>query len=733
MDGKKSSSSFSIKTKILILIGSLILIGAVTSVVFVIIVFNNGLNFYLKYAVRTDINNFKATLQSDTVKLSSTLEALLENEAIKKAYLERDREKLYKIVSPLFQSLRSNYRITHWYFILPEPESVCFLRVHDPTNYGDVINRYTYLNSVKTKSFGTGLELGQTAFALRVVHPYYNKAKLIGYMELGEEIDSFFQILKGGTDNEFGLVILKKYLSEQGWKTVMANQGRRNNWDDLKDLLIVDNTSTNLSLDLDYNLENLPDNGIVGKNIKSGTKTYNLSIFPITDAGGRKVGGIFSYTDISYLSNLLISLMIRMFIWVCVIIVIIIFITFVILKSVGTEIGTFMNIFTKGASGDLTKRINLSSNDEVGVLSLEFNKFMESLNAEILNVERVSVKIKDTSDGAYMALGNSSANINEIRSNIQEIGRQTENANSEIEGLAGALEEISRNIGIIAKNMSRQAVSVEEESGSIEEMARNIENTTRMSQKSNEISGDLNKVAEDGVIAVKNALASIKEVSNFSRQILKLLGLITNIASQTNLLAMNAAIEATHAGEHGRGFAIVAGEIRKLSDETNNNAKEIDKVVKNIINKIEDSVALAEKAGSGLDQITGYSKENSQVIEQLMLAMSEQNNGSHEILQATQDLVKITEEVKISMEEQKKATDDFGTSLNGLRDLSSKNQESIKTHIDNLDQLIKSLDKIKAILDDNQNNSNILHGLVEKFILAELPQQTDAGQGPAES
>ncbi len=717
-DKKSIKPSLSIKTKILILVSALFVMAVLSCFIFGLVIFNSDINFFLSYAVKTDIENFKYTKESDTVKLSSTLDVLLENGPIKKAFLERDREKLYRIASPIFQNLKTNYSITHWYFILPEPDSKCFLRVHDPTNYGDTINRHTYLDSVKTKSYGTGLELGQTAFALRVVHPYYDKGKLIGYMELGEEIDSFFQTLKQGTDNEFGLVILKKYLSRSGWHSVRQTQGLRDNWDDLKDLLIVDNTATNITLDLNVDFEKLPDAGVFLNNLTAGSKHYNLAVFPLYDAGNRKVGGIFAYTDITHLYNRLISLIIRMAVILSAVVILIAFVTYYILKSIGGEIGTFMDIFTKGASGDLTKRIELSTGDEVGMLSNEFNKFMGNLNEEISNVEKVSVRIKDVSDRAFLALVNSGANIDEIKANIQQIGGQTENSTTEVEELSSTLEEISRNISGIAKNMTRQSSSVEEQSGSIEEMARNIENTMKMSKQSNEISSSLNKVANDGGMLVKSTLSSIKEVSQFSQQILKLVDLITNIASQTNLLAMNAAIEATHAGEHGKGFSIVAGEIRKLSDDTNRNTKEIGNVVRNIIHKIEDSVDLAEKAGGGLDMIMDYSRQNSRVIEELMLAIAEQNNGSQEILKATQELVRITEEVQISMEEQKNATEEFSAALRDLRDFSLKSKDNVKTHIDNLTQLIGSLDQIKSIIEDNQNYANILHNLVEKFVLA---------------
>ena len=367
--------------------------------------------------------------------------------------------------------------------------------------------------------------------------------------------------------------------------------------------------------------------------------------------------------------------------------------------------------------GDLTKRILFDSKDEIGILAQNFNLFISNLNNDMLQVEKAAVKIKASSDRSNEIIEGSTKNADEIKKSINGIDIQTENATSGIEELTATLEEMSRNIDNIMNNMVRQASAVEEGASSIEEMVRTIENTTEMSKKTNDISNNLNKVANEGGIAVKNSIQSIKEVSEYSQQILKLLGLISNIAKQTNLLAMNAAIEAAHAGEAGKGFAIVADEIRRLSEDTNKNAKDIGEVVGSIVSRIDESVKLAEKAGIGLDLITAYSQQNVQIISQLSISMAEQNNGAKEILKSTQEMVKITEEVKISMIEQKNATDDFSGALVELRDLSLQNKENVKKHLDNLTSLMSFLDEIKKIFIENQNQANQLHGFVDKFVL----------------
>lgn len=375
-------------------------------------------------------------------------------------------------------------------------------------------------------------------------------------------------------------------------------------------------------------------------------------------------------------------------------------------------------------SGDLTKTLSISTSDEIGLLSLNFNSFIKHLNMDILRIESVSNAIKSSADETQSVLNTTLQEVNSISENISKIEKQTNTTTSGIEEMTVTLEEMSRNIDSIMINMTHQAGAVEESASSIEEMVRNIENTVTLSEKTNSISGNLNSVANEGGKAVKESIGSIKEVADYSKQILKLLGLITNIAKQTNLLAMNAAIEAAHAGESGKGFAIVADEIRRLSEDTNRNARDIGEVVGNIVEKIDDSVKLSEKAGIGLDMITAYSRQNVDIIAQLSIAMHEQNVGAKEILKTTQELVKITEEVKMSIIEQKNATANFNDVTHEIRDMAVLNQDVIRDHLEKLNRLIQTQEALGKILSRNQELSNTLNMIVASFTLDKQADKT---------
>ena len=140
-------------------------------------------------------------------------------------------------------------------------------------------------------------------------------------------------------------------------------------------------------------------------------------------------------------------------------------------------------------------------------------------------------------------------------------------------------------------------------------------------------------------------------------------------------------------------------------------------MLNSIIFRIDESVKMAEKAGSGLDLIIDYSRQNEEVVSQLNMAMAEQDNGAKEILKATEDLVKITEEVKMAMAEQKRATSEFAEALREIRNETLSNRGSIKEHVENLHNLLSVMEKSKDLIEENKNQATALRGLVSKFIL----------------
>jgi hypothetical protein len=239
---------------------------------------------------------FAAQERAEIEKLAATLDALQANDDLRTAFVARDRDRLLAAAAPLFATMSRRDRITHWYFIEAEPAKTVFLRVHRPELRGDVIERSTLQRAIETRELGAGKELGQTAFALRAVRPWFHQGKLLGYMELAEEIDYFLTAMKARTGDDYGLLVKKKYLDEQAWARVLGP--RANTWNDRPDVVVV-NTTTFTEGIIDYagDVEEIPERGLMLGEAVRGERAFVRGIFPVRDASGRKVGGFFVLHD----------------------------------------------------------------------------------------------------------------------------------------------------------------------------------------------------------------------------------------------------------------------------------------------------------------------------------------------------------------------------------------------------------------------------------------------------
>lgn len=367
----------SIKFKLIVGIITCLVLASFAIIYLLNYSYKNNINVIAEQSIMTSEQAFANLEKNDTNMLSSTLQAILTNSEIKKAFMEKDREKLYNITSPLFKELKERYRITHWYFHNPESEKSVFLRVHNKEKFDDALKRVTYLDSINKKDFAAGKELGKTAFALRVVHPYYDGDKVIGYMEMGEEIDHFVGIMKEQTGNDFGLLILKKNLDEKEWATMREAKGLPNNWNDREDVVLVDKTTEDEHIiDFAGNLENIPNGGQVLEEFKKGDSVFVRGIFPVFDAANNKVGGVFVLRDITPIYNEMKAMQTKVIVAILLLVCIIsIFLIFIMNSLVIKRLNNMINIATMVVGGAYNTEIAASSDDEIGQFESLFEQF----------------------------------------------------------------------------------------------------------------------------------------------------------------------------------------------------------------------------------------------------------------------------------------------------------------------------------------------------------------------
>jgi len=240
---------------------------------------------------------FEKLLQEESQVMNGQIDFLKTEPALFNLFLARDRENLIDNARPLFERMRSKYRVTHFYF--HGKDQVCFLRVHSPGRHGDFIDRSTMKGAVSTGKPFHGIELGPLGtFTLRVVHPWMVGDTLIGYIELGMEIEHLTRLIKQALNLELLVLIEKKHLDRADWEAGLKILNRTGSWDLFQDFVIIDRTMEG-SVILDEKLRtHLKDDSMIFS-ANLGDRYYRGHFNDLIDAGSRRVGEIVSLVDIT--------------------------------------------------------------------------------------------------------------------------------------------------------------------------------------------------------------------------------------------------------------------------------------------------------------------------------------------------------------------------------------------------------------------------------------------------
>jgi len=370
------------------------------------------------------------------------------------------------------------------------------------------------------------------------------------------------------------------------------------------------------------------------------------------------------------------------------------------------------------SGGDLRARLlGRARRDELGALSSMLEAMRVGLSSMVGEIRDSLSSLKDSGSDLAARMEETASSVTEITANIESVKKQVDSEGGSVRAASATVERMLTGLGGLNERISDQAASVTESSASIEEMVANIAAVTKNVDRLGDAFETLLRASDDGRSKLSAANDIVKGILSQSDKLSEANTVIKTIAEQTNLLAMNAAIEAAHAGESGRGFAVVAEEIRKLSEMAAEQSKEIGGDIGAITLQIGELAASTETTETAFGTITAQIADLNALEQEIKRAMMEQNEGSKQILEALQSINEITEHVRGSSQEMNGGGESIGAEMRSLLDMG----EVLRSGMDEIAMGTKSIaEAANAVSDMSEGNRRLVDAVssqVEHFKL----------------
>ncbi|WP_245975479.1 methyl-accepting chemotaxis protein [Oceanobacillus chungangensis] len=569
-------------------------------------------------------HTIQTQFQKETEDLLKITKLYASNDAIIDAYQSENRDELMQKIIPVFTRLEAEHGLN--VFELGDTSGNVILRGHNPEKYGDDKSSLPAIQTALNGEFTSGFEFGSSGLSVRAFAPIIHNHEVIGTLQTGVDdtfLDELKNILPGVTIdiyNEKGIIALSSIDSHIGGE--------------IKDSSLLSTVQNGESIN--YQDGNMLESYIP---MYDPTLTETIGTIGIT----QDISVIYDTKESSVYIGLLIM---------AITIIVVIIVSMKFSKSISNPIKQIAEFMLELSKGNLKTKINVNKrNDEIGKLLADMKLMQDNLHNTISNVAAASSDVASQSEELTQSANEVTTGSQQISLTMEEIAAGTEKQADATSEISSAMESFSIKI----QDTNEEGAKVQKSSIEVLELTNHGK---QLMESSNQQMIEIDKIVQESVVKMDALNAESQKIS-------QLVSIIEEVANQTNLLALNAAIEAARAGEHGKGFAVVADEVRKLAEQVSVSISDITQIVCSIQSE---SQAVAESLKAGYAEVklgTTKIKTTAETLNKINYSttemvdyitiitgnLSEIATGSQEMNVAIQEIAAITEESGAGIEE----------------------------------------------------------------------------------